>query len=375
MLLATIAATATEAGKFKVPMTSPEAEWHREGVFAGTGVMGYLDGPRKEVFACCGPSIETWFEWGGEFVLRKYYPEMERYITISGGACGYMDGPLSRARFAGWTYGSGGPRGARSTDGKMLFFTEPKMGTVVRVIDFEKKEVRTIAKVKGIIAMTADEKGNLWTVGWGNRCVVLDPTGKKIKEMRLSNELPSTYKGKPFPYAKQPLVGHGFCTVYDTVRKVLWGFKRNGLYLWYWDLNNGGRVVPVLWDWGKQSRGMCVTGPFDGTKMHCPGGIRFGPDDPEHRFLYMGGGDDTTFYRLDLEKREWVMFGPPPEEEQRAKKEHRRLFEVLKFVHHKGKFPWASIAKWCGPPAIDEDGNIYLGIALSGTIVRFKRVK
>jgi hypothetical protein len=102
--------------------------------------------------------------------------------------------------------------------------------------------------------------------------------------------------------------------------------------------------------------------------MHCPSGVAFGPDDPEKRFMYMGGGDDTTFYRLDFQKKEWMMFGPP---DRKAK----RPYKVLRFVHSKGKFPFGSIVTWCGPPAWDKEGNIYLRVALGSRIVRFTRVK
>ena len=42
--------------KFSTPVTAPGAEWHRDGVWAGSGVSGYLDGPRMEVFVFSGPS-------------------------------------------------------------------------------------------------------------------------------------------------------------------------------------------------------------------------------------------------------------------------------------------------------------------------------
>ena len=32
--------------KFATPVTAPDAEWHLEGVWAGCGISGYLDGPR-----------------------------------------------------------------------------------------------------------------------------------------------------------------------------------------------------------------------------------------------------------------------------------------------------------------------------------------
>ena len=343
--------------KFDTPVTHPGAEWHREGVWAGCGIMGYLDGPRREIFVFTGPSPTMWFEWAGDFNLRKYDEDIDRYLTVTGGANGCMDGPFTRARFGGWNYGSSGVRTACSPDGRYMFMSEPKVGGRLRILDFEKREVRTLLEKGNACALDVDSKGNVYTIGWGGDFKIVNAEGKIVKQTKL-----------PGNYEKQSLIGHGFCARLDEKNNRLWGMKRNGLYLWYWDLSAGGKIVPVLRDFGKKSRGKCVTGPFEGTQMHCPSGFAFGPGDPEHRFGYMGGGDDSTFYRLDFEKKEWVMFGPPKEHEKRP-------FKIFRFVHHKGKFPCNSIVSWCGTPGWDEEDNIYLGVALGARTIRYKRVK
>ncbi len=340
--------------KFSTPVTASDAEWHLDGVWAGCGVKGYLDGPRKEIFVFTGPSTKMWFEWAGDFNLRKYEKEIDRYLTVTGGARGWLDGPFTRARFGGWSYGSSGVRTAGSPDGRYLYMVD--LGRL-RVLDMEKRTVRTLLDKVNAVAVSVDKKGNAWIFSWGGGLRIVNVEGKVLETRSL-----------PGNFEKQPLIGHGFCARLDEENDRLWGMKRNGLYLWYWDFKQAGKVVPVLWDYGKKSRGKCVTGPFEGTQMHCPAGFAFGPDDPDKLFGYVGGGDDTTFYRLDFKKKEWVMFGPPKEHEKKP-------FKVFRFVHHKGKFPCNSIVSWCGTPGWDEEGNIYLGVALGARTIRYKRVK
>ena len=276
-------------------------------------------------------------------------------MTATGGARGWLDGPFTRARFGGWSYGSSGVRTGRSPDGRYLYMID--LG-ILRVLNFEKRVVRTLLDKVNAVALSVDSKGNAWIFSWGGALRIVNVEGKTLETRHL-----------PGSYNKRPLIGHGFNARLDEEKDRLWGMKRNGLYLWYWDFKLGGKVVPVLWDFGKKSRGRCVTGPFEGTQMHCPGAFAFGPDDPAKRFGYMGGGNDTTFYRLDLQKKEWVMFGARPEHEK------AHPLKVLSFVHHKGKFRWGSVVSWCGTPGWDKEGNIYLGVALGARTIRFKRVK
>jgi hypothetical protein len=165
----------------------------------------------------------------------------------------------------------------------------------------------------------------------------------------------------------------------DDVNGRLYGSNRNGSggwYVWYWDLAAGGSFHGVLpgpenKDTGPL-RGLNDTGPFKGTKLHCPGGISFGAHvdlhNPQRRWMFKGGGDNPTFFRLDLDKEIIDTFGPP---DTKAPKPYKRLV----FTHHKGKYQNDSISHWAGCPGIDEEGNMYLSVGHGCLLIRFRRVK
>ena len=75
-------------------------------------------------------------------------------------------------------------------------------------------------------------------------------------------------------------------------------------YIWYWDMKDGSfhGVLPTPEKSGKD-RGRSKPGPFEGTNLYSEGSVRFGPDDPDRRFLYAGRVDTWCWFRLDLEKQ------------------------------------------------------------------------
>jgi hypothetical protein len=107
-------------------------------------------------------------------------------------------------------------------------------------------------------------------------------------------------------------------TTLDTVNGRLYAtkFGAKSWYIWYWDVKDGSfHGVLAIPKEGEQVRpkppdggiGGCLPGPFKGTKLYNEGGVFFGPDDPQRRFLYTSRVDTATFFRLDLEKQElWV---------------------------------------------------------------------
>ncbi len=362
------AAEASNEGprKFSTPANDPGAQWSRDPEpWAGSGVRAYLDGPRKEM--CCRntPATRWWFEPGGDFTLRRYNPANERYYTVAGRARGQLDGPFSRARFGGIGYMHDHAIAA-SPDGRYVYFTEPDLGGQLRVIDFEKQMVKTLSKEFRFTGITADSQGNLWGLKGQNTVVVISPEGKVVEEKKLD------------------LAGAGHAgRLFMSFQNMALDEKHNRLYaanrntgdwtVWYWDLANGGKFVGVLM--GNENkdnaplRTVNETGPFKGTTQRCPGGISFGPraHNPDYRWLYQGGGDNTTFYRLDLEKQELDTFGPVNPSEKPP-------YKTLGWVQAKW-LPFGSISKWCGTPTFDEEGNIYLGVSLSGVVIRFTRIK
>jgi hypothetical protein len=150
----------------------------------------------------------------------------------------------------------------------------------------------------------------------------------------------------------------------------------NGWYVWYWDMSANGKFTGVLpspsLDPKSKTRPLNATGPFKGCKLHCPSGISFGghadAHNPQRRWLYLGGGDNTTFYRLDLEKQVFDTFGP-------VDITQKSPYKDLAFVHVNKKLPTGSVVKWAGCPGLDDDGNIYLKISVWPETIRFRRVK
>ncbi len=352
------------ARKFETPVTHPEARWKRETIpVLGSGLKGYLDGPANQVQVHAGPSRGAWYESGGEYMMRALNPVNNRYYTIGGRARGYLDGPLSRARFGGHGY-MRFVSSSQSRDGRYLYFTEPDLGGILRCIDFKEQMVSTLIKKKLNGKMTTNRKGELLIARKNGVLTYFDPKDGSSRDVKLG-----------FGGAGEvgPLLMSWVNIGLDEVNGRLYASNRQtgDWTVWYWDLKDNNKFVGIIKHPKKgtaKPRSLNVTGPFDGANFHCPGGIAFGPDDPEKRFLYFGGGDNTTFYRLDLKKREFVHFGPPAEEKKKPP------YMTLGFVHDK-RLPFGSVSKWCGTPGWDKDGNIYLGVSLGYKMLRFKRVK
>jgi len=350
---------------FAIGMHDPAAQWVREGTWGGIGIPGYLDGPRLGVRGGSGPSPGGWFDKGnGRFVFREYDTETEVVRTAVGSTLSYLDGPLTRARFGGWGYVHG-LKSVRSPDKRYIWFIDHYSGGLLRRVDFEEEMVTTLSKdLKGLKAMSADKAGNLYLVQYG-AVAIMSPDGK-TRTQKL--EIPD---GK--------LYSHGFNAKMDDVHNRLYGMNRNGpngWYVWYWDLAANGKFVGVLpspdGQKGVKLRSINTTGPFKGSKLRCPSGISFGAHvdthNPERRWLFMGGGDNTTFYRLDLEKEILACFGPPDAKQKKPYKD-------LAFVQVARELSAGSISRWAGCPGLDEEGNIYLKVAVWPSTIRFKRVK
>lgn len=336
---------------FATPVSDPSARWVKETFVRVKGCGDPLDGPRQGMGANATPGTGIYIEGGGDAYFRKYDPELDRYFTYSGGAIGCLDGPLGRARIN--TSGYARERsGASSPDGRYIYFTEPDLGGILRVLDTEKGEIRTVLKeVGGSPGMCADSKGTLYIVSYGGFQVV-SPDGK-VEKRNLE--------------FKEGTQGYALCVVIDEVKNRLYAARRD-THVWYWDLAAGGKYVEVLnikTCKAPPRPKKCATGPFDGLDLHCPAGLCKFPA-PEVKFLYFGGGDDTSFYQLDLEKRYMLRFRPLEGE--------KGLFGMAEADGKVGK----AIEGWCGPPAwFGTDGDFMLGDWKSGgsALYRYKRVK
>ncbi len=341
------------SGRFSTPIWAPTARWEKSLLVNVENCGDPLDGPVLGVQTNRKVSLGVFFEGGGDWYLRKYDPDKERFYTVGGDAAGYLDGPLSRARFNAFGYAKERAI-ARSPDGRYMYFTEPCLGFIVRLVDFQKGKVRTVAKDVKMRSITVDSKGNLWGVTWGT-LVVITPDGK-VEKRKI--ETPSG------------TIGYALSIVLDEVKNRLYGMRRD-TRLWYWDLKTG-KCTDVYNDKTCKTphRRKCATGPFEGMWLHCPAGLKKFPWDKEVRFLYVGGGDDRSFYRMDLKKRYMHRFTFAPE----AKGKHKRLFY---FGDAPGKVNDA-IEGWCGPPGwLNEDGDFTLGSWRGGgsKLYLFRRVK
>lgn len=344
-----------------LPVTDPNARWERvkdpdagSSFWAGTTVQGYLDGPRLEARSFSS-TMPAFFEDGNDYVFRAWDPETDRFVTVAGGARGYLDGPFSRARFSGWGY-AGGLATACAPDGT-LFVAEPALRTV-RVMDFETQTVSTVLRDIDALAIAASADGRtLYVAEWGKVSVVDRATWTVVRTV---------------PYTSDALPAHGFSIALDDKHQRLYAANRcaGAWYVWYWDLVDGSfhGVLPLLPATAPQ-RPLNVPGPFDGTALHCPVGIAFGPDDPDYRFLYYGGGDSTTFWRLDLVGRMVDAFGPDDAS--------RQPYVLFRFTHdYTTRLPFLSVSSWAGLPTWGQENNdVLLGQPISSAAIRFRRLQ
>jgi hypothetical protein len=300
--------SAKPASKFSTPATDPGAEWEDKGPWGGSGgsgnyAYGYLDGPRREAMFYCKPGGPgaVFTEDGATNIVRIHDPKTDRYMTLIGsGARGSgRDGPFSRIRLGGWGYSSsGGMAGGGSS--RYSYYTSTLAGkATLRRMDFTK---RVSELAPGNVEVTGREIfvfEDGYFVRGGTSLRKYSHDGKVVKEYTLE------------PGPRESL------GPYDPKNDRLYGSSREGVgtpgnswVVWGWDLKAGGKffgLLPAMREPENQPlRKQMATGPFKGSFFWCPGGLGFGPGDPDYRYLYMGGGDEANMYRLDLQKQEWV---------------------------------------------------------------------
>ena len=299
-----------EKPKFPIPVWHPDVQWSTEKkCIGGSGLLGHLQGPRREIMRYWGSGFSRLFgpDAGNQPVLYSHDPKIERVHVVAGGAAGYLDGPFSRARFGGWSYGSRST-GARTPNGRFVNLTQPYYGQVLRQLDLKEQRASTVNLPKGtVISMAPDDEGNVYALMSGGTLLVLDTEqGKVTRTLKLD------------PGDEQVGYALSWSTALDTVNNRLYAtkFGAKKYYIWYWDLKDGSfHGVLAIPKEGEPVRpkpsgggiGGCLPGPFKGTKLYNEGSVYFGPDDPKRRFLYTSRVDTSTFFRLDLEKKEiWV---------------------------------------------------------------------
>lgn len=280
--------------KFSIPVWHPDARWQVE-KFGGCGLVGNLDGPRKEMefFSVGILNICYQSNGAGKYVYGSYDDTTERAHLVIGSARGYLDGPFSRARFGGWDYVVRSTS-TSSLDGRYYYFTDGYNGHALRLLDFEKQEVTTLLPdAKKVLGIVSGSKGRLYVMHSTGQIEIINDDGKSENGVKLQ------YEAK--------MSGWGFSLAIDEKKNRLYAtaYATKDYYIWYWDLKDGSYhgVLPTPEKSGKD-RGRNVPGPFEGTNLYGQGTIMFGPDDPDCRYLYTGRTDTWNLFRLDLEKKE-----------------------------------------------------------------------
>ena len=258
-----------------------------KGAYLSRGMIaGILNGPglgaeytSTSDAASDGRGNAYWTAAGTFPIVRRWSVGDDRVVTVAGSATGHLDGPLSRARFGGWGGGGYSPGGIEvSRDGRHGFVREPHNEKRLRHIDLDSGKVSTLGK--GLTAVR-DRTGEVYVLNLGGGAV---PPGKGYKTLKIP---------------KLQIAGHSLHYALDAAGGRLYYHVRGPLCVA--DLKTG-KCAPLSWDKGSRAkkRKQDVTGPLEGMLFHCPVGLSISPGG---RYLYVGGGDSCSFYRIDLEKK------------------------------------------------------------------------
>jgi len=297
--------TVAERPTFDIPVWHPDARWGNQTVaLMGSGEFGNYDGPAMDIMNTVPPvdpkaRLQHYLATGGPYGLISYDPELDRYHAVTCNARGSeIDGPFSRARLiGGWGY-MDDPRCAMSPDGRYFFVAEMR-GRGIRRFDLETQQVTTIPGQGWSTAMVPNSKGKIYFISSNGDAKLCDVDGKAEKTFKL--QIPPEHNTSTLLLDE----------VNDRLYWSMGGCNRKSetkkWFVGYFDMKTEDGifhgVLPAKTDkpncWMK-----AVPAPFDDFFCYTQVYISFGPDDPEHNFIYMQACDTYTFFRLDLMKRE-----------------------------------------------------------------------
>lgn len=291
---------------FYVAVWDTSARWLRDSVlWTGCGALGNLDGPKNEVM------LRRWFMRATEYdifdqqgypnVFVGYDAQAERYHAVAGNSWGYLDGPFSRARWRGQSY-SKYANVARSQDGRYLIISDPNNGNAIRVLDLDSQWVSTLLPANsGAQAFVMNNAGQVMVLMQNGRLITMDVATKQIvKDITLT-----ATQG----LSLGPMKGLALDEVHNRLYAGGTISQPGNWHVWYFDLSDGGSFHGVL----TGTYGMVsYCGSFDGYVGYGECALRFGPNDPEKRYLYSWGTDLNSFVRLDLQARIVTTFSSPP---------------------------------------------------------------
>jgi len=215
--------------------------------------------------------------------LRTFRKKTGRVYTVAGStACGLLDGPLEAARFGGWSYNSTNLISA-SSDGRHVFVRDNKIGRIWRHIDLEAGMVRSLPpyqqKGKMHLIIVRDKSGEIYAFYSSGQDAPDCPGYKKLKVAPFKTK--DHYIGSPDDWA------------IDAENMKFYWHSRGDIQVC--NLKTGEIKNLTPGDGHK-----CASGPFEGMAFWCPTGMSISPGG---RYVYVGGGDSSTCWRLDLEKK------------------------------------------------------------------------
>jgi RNA polymerase sigma-70 factor (ECF subfamily) len=251
---------------------APDQAYRVEPVPCGTTSVGYTVDDAARLYWVDSATPTVW----------RYDPEKRRSTLLSGSAFGVLDGPLDRARFGGWSYNQ--PSGLQvSGDGGSVFVRE-RSGQW-RLLDLKTGMVKTLPPwqerngAHNVIAR--DKSGEMFIFKTSGEDPAETPGCKKLKVAQFKNPPHGHYIGYMDGYALD-------------VEKMRFYWHARGDVV-YCDLRTG--EIINLNPGPKRPRS--TTGDVKSWTPYCPAGLSMSPTG---RFIYVGGGDDGTCWRFDLEK-------------------------------------------------------------------------
>lgn len=224
-------------------------------------------------------------------VIRCYRADKDRIFTLAGSIRGMNDGPLTRARFGGWTYNNCNLL-CVSRDGKHLFVRDALGKGMWRYVDIEAGMVNTLAPWHhykgGYFIIARDKSGEIYAfITSGEEHP--DCKGYKKLKMTPSKAMNSAW----FAFDRYAL---------DVENMKFYWHCRGPVMVT--DLKTG--EIYCLTSKDNKARPINTSGHLETTCFLCPTGMSISP---AGRFLFVGQGDGSSCFRLDLEKKYATVFG------------------------------------------------------------------
>lgn len=340
---------------------------YRRGVLFGSHRRGFQEGPgpQIELIGSCPRSRSPNGDWyivdqDVNHVVYKYDLEKNRAWQIAwAGPWGCQGGLAECARFGGGGYHRGMGVGA---DGKCARVFDRANGGITWRIDLEKGTVAPAPgadKIKGAVIRGAGESGAKYFAHDDAKLKKMLPDGT-VQDTGVTLQGPlriSTFFGAV-------AVNEKLGRMYATARDPRGPFG----IVWYWDMKTGKAHWIAGPKKGQDAKGLVLgSGPCDKIKFWCAGGLAFGPDRGE-RYLYLGGGDESTCSRIDLEKKyvhKLVKADP---------KGDRSLWHFADGRQNK-EYRFGDPYKWSSSTIWGSEGEFYMTWALSSMVDVYRPVK